>query len=97
MLLYQLAQPSADGQQPALTKWIQSISTPAEEWAERNALHTKAIQEAAYDRTLFLHAERNRVVDMRYPEYASPSLTFPAPFHRYLRVVPAAYRSRQRN
>ena len=41
-------------------------------WAQRNDLHTQAMEQAAADRVLFLNesAKSPRYVDIRFPEYA---------------------------
>jgi hypothetical protein len=70
LLLYQAVQPGKDGEPVAITKWLHSFWYMQEEWTQRNALHTKAVEEAGFDRTLFFHADRKPFTDLKYPEYA---------------------------
>lgn len=68
VVVYNLAQPGKDGEAAWLTRKIHEYHSWQEEWANRSALHTKAIEQAGFDRALFLHADVNRSVDVRYPE-----------------------------
>lgn len=44
----------------------------AEDWETINALHTKAAEQAGYDRNLFENASTKRAyVDVAYPEYVN--------------------------
>lgn len=73
VVVYNLAQPGKDGEAPWLTQKIHSYHAALQsDWAERSALHTKAIEQAGFDRALFLHAETNRDVDVRFPECVPP-------------------------
>lgn len=40
-------------------------------WAERNDLHTQAIEAAAADRNLFINSASNRHVELKFPEYVA--------------------------
>ena len=44
-------------------------------WAQRNDLHTQAMEQAAADKLLFLNEGQKgpRFVDIRFPEYVYPS------------------------
>jgi hypothetical protein len=58
-----------DGETSALTNWLSKHQSRAEHWEETNALHTKALQQAAFDRNLFENASnKHRFVDVAYPE-----------------------------
>lgn len=44
----------------------------AEDWEAINSLHTKAAEQAGYDRNLFQNASTKRAfVDVAYPEYVN--------------------------
>ncbi|RKF55796.1 NADH-ubiquinone oxidoreductase 17.8 kDa subunit, mitochondrial [Erysiphe neolycopersici] len=67
--LYTLSRPDADGKLPAITRFIDSFSHYKEKWSERNTIHTKAVEQAGYDRNLFNSSTRKRrVVDLKFPE-----------------------------
>ncbi|KAI9798426.1 MAG: hypothetical protein M1833_004820 [Piccolia ochrophora] len=57
-----------DGVSPLLTRVIDSYSVYKERWAERNTLHTRMIEQAAFDRNLFQSAERSPTFELRFPE-----------------------------
>lgn len=66
----------------AIGNMIHKYRSRAEDWEEVNALHTKAMEQAAYDRNLFENASsKQRFVDVSYPEYvpnyANPSGPLP--------------------
>ncbi len=49
---------------------INKYRSRAEDWEEINALHTKAMEQAGYDRNLFENgSSKQRFVDVTYPEY----------------------------
>ncbi|POS85112.1 hypothetical protein EPUL_003155, partial [Erysiphe pulchra] len=67
--LYTFSRPDIDGKLPAITRFIDSFSHYKEKWSERNILHTKAVEQAGYDRNLFNSSTRKRrVVDLKFPE-----------------------------
>ncbi|KAI9702055.1 MAG: hypothetical protein M1836_001399 [Candelina mexicana] len=59
---------SADSAQPLFTRLINSYSQYKEKWAARNTLHTKMIEQAAFDRNLFHNSRGSALVDLRFPE-----------------------------
>ena len=68
MLVYQLA--PKEGESSAISNMLEKYRSRADEWADVNALHTKAMEQAAYDRNLFENAsskqqfvEMNRAID----------------------------------
>ncbi|KAL2758845.1 hypothetical protein ACRALDRAFT_1075252 [Sodiomyces alcalophilus JCM 7366] len=71
--IYQASQPGKDGEAPWMTRKINEYRHWQETWEERNHLHTKAVEQAGFDRTLFLHAPENRNIDLRFPEAAQSS------------------------
>ncbi len=71
MLVYSLSRPGKDGQQPALTKFLGSFSYLDKEWEIRNTLRTAAIEQAAHDKHLFYNVDRNKHIELKYPEYVS--------------------------
>lgn len=59
----------AEGEDSAIHSMINSYRSRAEDWAEINALHTKAAEQAGFDRNLFENASnKHRYVDVSYPE-----------------------------
>lgn len=49
----------------------------AEHWESINSLHTKAMEQAGYDRNLFENASTKRaIVDVSYPEYVNSLSSF---------------------
>ncbi|RKF65222.1 NADH-ubiquinone oxidoreductase 17.8 kDa subunit, mitochondrial [Golovinomyces cichoracearum] len=67
--LYTVSRPDTDGKLPAITTFINGFSHYQEKWSERNTLHTKAVEQAGYERNLFNSSTRKRrVVDLKFPE-----------------------------
>ena len=58
-----------DGELTSLGKWFEKISDLNEEWKRRNHNNTAAIEQAAKDKHLFYNMERNRHIELTYPEY----------------------------
>jgi hypothetical protein len=59
---------------PYFTRWIsETYAGYKTQWAQRNDTHTRAMEQAAADRSLFIHETNNNVrhVDLRYPEYVT--------------------------
>ncbi|KAL0257412.1 hypothetical protein SLS55_008224 [Diplodia seriata] len=70
-LLYQwTGTPSnpVDGRKPYFTRMVDAYADYRAVWAERNKLHTDAIEQAAFDRHLFLNSTPRRHVDLTFPE-----------------------------
>jgi hypothetical protein len=64
---------------PYFTRWIsETYAGYKTQWAQRNDTHTRAMEQAAADRSLFLHETNNNVrhVDLRYPEYVRLAYAF---------------------
>ncbi|KAJ9627212.1 hypothetical protein H2203_003674 [Taxawa tesnikishii (nom. ined.)] len=61
---------SAQGtnEQPYFTRLINSYDHWRARWQERNDLHTKAVEQAAHDRNLFINSTFTKHVELRYPE-----------------------------
>jgi hypothetical protein len=71
-LWYQIA--PRDKESSSLSKLIGKYSSRAEHWEETNARHTKAEEQAGYDRNLFENAgDGQRHFELTYPEYGNPS------------------------
>ncbi|OHE93617.1 NADH-ubiquinone oxidoreductase 17.8 kDa subunit [Colletotrichum orchidophilum] len=70
-VVYKITAPGKDGEPPYLTKKIHEAWHWQETWKERNALHTKAVEQAGFDRLLFFSTPANRDVDLRFPEAIS--------------------------
>lgn len=69
---------SYGSQKPYLTSLIEIYEGWKDEYARRNDLHVKMIQQAAEDRNLFLNSDDgNRYVDLKFPEYVRPA--YPEP------------------
>ncbi|SZF06079.1 unnamed protein product [Blumeria hordei] len=67
--IYTLSRPDANGKPSTITRYIDSFSRYNEEWSKRNLLHTKAIEQAAYDRNLFQGSNPpKKVINLRFPE-----------------------------
>ncbi|ATY59956.1 NADH-ubiquinone oxidoreductase 17.8 kDa subunit [Cordyceps militaris CM01] len=59
----------APGEESAVSSMINKYRSRAEDWAETNALHTKAAEQAGFDRNLFENASnKHRYVNVTYPE-----------------------------
>ncbi|KAI9769679.1 MAG: hypothetical protein M1840_003916 [Geoglossum simile] len=63
-LVYKL---SIDQENP-VTKLIRKYSDYRDRWTERNALHTRMTEQAAFDRNLFQSSPGGKVVELRFPE-----------------------------
>lgn len=74
VLFYQFLVPGK-GEQSAVYDLINKYTSRAKDWEEINALHTKAAQQASFDRNLFQHGsyDRHRWVDVTFPECVLPS------------------------
>ncbi|KAH0545064.1 hypothetical protein FGG08_000835 [Glutinoglossum americanum] len=68
LMVYQLSRPSENGEHNALTKLIESYSDYRDRWTERNALHTRMAEQAAFDRNLFQSSAGTKMVELRFPE-----------------------------
>ena len=71
MLVYNIAQPSADGEPTSFTKMLTKWSDFTAENERINTLHTAAVEQAAHDKHLLYYNEGNRHIELKYPEYAS--------------------------
>ncbi|KAI4185712.1 MAG: hypothetical protein L6R41_003970 [Letrouitia leprolyta] len=58
----------AESSQPWFTRLLRRYDEWSNSWGERNALHTKAIEQAAHDRNLFHNSQPSPLVDLRFPE-----------------------------
>lgn len=67
-VVYAASRPSPTGQPHALTKYLDQFSSWRKTWEERNALHTKMVEQAGHDRNLFLNTPQPSYVDHRFPE-----------------------------
>ncbi|KAF2498303.1 NADH-ubiquinone oxidoreductase-like protein, partial [Lophium mytilinum] len=59
---------SSDDDRPLLYRYIDSYSEYKTLWAERNDIHTKALERAGADRNLFIHSKGQQTVDLKFPE-----------------------------
>ncbi|KAG5982582.1 hypothetical protein E4U55_001688 [Claviceps digitariae] len=67
VLFYQFV--PKQGEDSAISNLISKYMSKKEDWAEINALHTKAMEQAGYDRNLFENASsKDRYADVAYPE-----------------------------
>ena len=58
-----------EGEESAISRMISNYSSRAEHWADRNALHTRAVEQAGFDRNLFENGSaKHKYVEMAYPE-----------------------------
>ncbi|EGP91735.1 unnamed protein product [Zymoseptoria tritici ST99CH_1A5] len=70
---------------PYFTRWIsETYAGYKTQWAQRNDTHTRAMEQAAADRSLFIHETNNNVrhVDLRYPEQFNHSNPWNVPAGR---------------
>ncbi|KAG6041396.1 hypothetical protein E4U41_004494 [Claviceps citrina] len=66
-LFYQFV--PAKGEDSSITNLLSMYLSRKEHWEETNALHTKAMEQAGFDRNLFENATpKHRYVDVAYPE-----------------------------
>jgi hypothetical protein len=71
VLLYQFV--PAEGEQSSILSFIDKYTSRSKDWEEINALHTKAMEQAGYDRNLFENGgNKHRFVDVAYPEFVIP-------------------------
>ncbi|KAH8737391.1 hypothetical protein BGZ61DRAFT_525531 [Ilyonectria robusta] len=58
-----------EGEKSAILSLIDKYTSRAQDWEEINTLHTKAAQQASFDRNLFENgSNKHRYVDVAYPE-----------------------------
>ncbi|KAI1640428.1 hypothetical protein F4809DRAFT_590092 [Biscogniauxia mediterranea] len=67
ILGYKITRPGPNGEPAAATKWLAQFDY-FNEFETRNALRTQAIEQAAHDKHLFLHAGKNLHVELKMPE-----------------------------
>ncbi|GME22362.1 hypothetical protein GTA08_BOTSDO02680 [Neofusicoccum parvum] len=70
---------SDPGRKPYLTRMIDAYAGYRDTWAERNKLHTDMIEQAAFDRNLFLNSTPRRHVDLNFPEAFNTGSPFNVP------------------
>ncbi|KAL8907594.1 MAG: hypothetical protein Q9207_001331 [Kuettlingeria erythrocarpa] len=58
----------AESAQPWFTRMLRAYDSWSNNWLARNALHTKAIEQASHDRTLFHNSKPSPLVDLKFPE-----------------------------
>lgn len=63
----------ASGSESFVTKAIRVYTERHDTWETRNALHTKAIEEAAADKALFNNSATSTHVELKFPEYVHDS------------------------
>ncbi|KAH6960970.1 hypothetical protein HG530_004699 [Fusarium avenaceum] len=67
VLIYQFV--PKEGEESSILNFINKHTSRGRDWEEINALHTKAMEQAGYDRNLFENASnKHRFVDVAYPE-----------------------------
>ncbi|CAJ0545800.1 Ff.00g092730.m01.CDS01 [Fusarium sp. VM40] len=71
VLIYQFV--PKEGEESSILNFINKHTSRGRDWEEINALHTKAMEQAGYDRNLFENASnKHRFVDVAYPEFVNP-------------------------
>ncbi|RGP65303.1 nadh-ubiquinone oxidoreductase kda subunit [Fusarium longipes] len=71
VLIYQFV--PAEGEQSSILSFIDKYTSRSKDWEEINALHTKAMEQAGYDRNLFENGgNKHRFVDVAFPEFVLP-------------------------
>lgn len=66
---YVFSRTSPDGEPGRIAKLINSYSELKETLEDRNALHTKAVEQAGFDKNLFYSSPGSAHIDLRFPEY----------------------------
>ncbi|KAF5589203.1 nadh-ubiquinone oxidoreductase kda subunit [Fusarium subglutinans] len=67
VLVYQFV--PQEGEQSSILSLIDKYTSRGKDWEDINALHTKAMEQAGYDRNLFENGgNKHRFVDVAYPE-----------------------------
>ncbi|KAL8879690.1 MAG: hypothetical protein Q9192_008182 [Flavoplaca navasiana] len=59
---------NAEAAQPWLTRIIRGYDNWHKSYAERNAMHTKMVEQAGHDRNLFTNSTPSPLVDLSFPE-----------------------------
>ncbi|KAI1018931.1 hypothetical protein LB505_002911 [Fusarium chuoi] len=68
VLVYQFV--PQEGEQSSILSLIDKYTSRGKDWEDINALHTKAMEQAGYDRNLFENGgNKHRFVDVAYPEF----------------------------
>ncbi|KAI9662151.1 MAG: hypothetical protein M1831_002847 [Alyxoria varia] len=70
-LTYTLSRPGADGKSHPVTQLLDKYSDWREEWEQRNAIHTRLVEQAGHDRNLFIHTPAPNHIELRFPEQFS--------------------------
>jgi len=77
------------GEDSAITSLIHKYTSQAEDWEEINALHTKAMEQAGFDRNLFENASnKHRFVDVATPSTSRPFFFRSSPQSPFLFLAP---------
>ncbi|KAL8869792.1 MAG: hypothetical protein Q9174_004006 [Haloplaca sp. 1 TL-2023] len=70
---------SEESAQPWLTRLLRRYDKWQSSWSERNALHTKMIEQAGHDRNLFHNSRRSPMVDLSFPEIFNTGCPYNVP------------------
>ncbi|KAI9709356.1 MAG: hypothetical protein M1820_003476 [Bogoriella megaspora] len=62
-------QTSDPDKKPYFTQLMEKYKDWRELWVERNDRHVKMIEQAAFDRNLFMNTKPSRNVELKYPEF----------------------------
>lgn len=68
-LLYFASRSGDANAPPLLTRLIDKYTEAQDSWAAKNALHTRMVEQAGEDRTLFYHSKPSDHVPLKFPEY----------------------------
>ncbi|KAF2465032.1 uncharacterized protein BDR25DRAFT_306888 [Lindgomyces ingoldianus] len=67
--LYQVSRPDPDSDSPPLlTRMIAEYHSHQEEWAAKNDLHVRLLEQAGSDRVLFANSKPQEFIDLRSPD-----------------------------
>jgi hypothetical protein len=69
--VYSMSRPGPNGEPTSFTKFLANFDY-FQQNEERNSARTKAIEQAAHDKHLFLNSGRNLHVELKTPEYVFP-------------------------
>lgn len=69
-----MSRPNSDNTTPFFTRMIDKYTESQEKLAVRNDLHVRMVEQAGDDRILFNKTKPQEYVDMKFPEYVSPTM-----------------------
>jgi len=86
VVVYQISRPDKDGEHTTIGKWLEKASDLSKEWEQKNHNTTAAIEQAAKDKHLFYNIERNRHIELSYPEVFQHGSPYNVPAGHYVNL-----------